>query len=92
MKLLENVKARKGKEVVHPNTKEWCCLNEEHVLGPARNVNKNDLRFHILIDHGVSVSGCKTQSDYGKLHLLVHTVIAHPQLAELLHLTGAWGK
>jgi hypothetical protein len=92
VKLLEQIKQRRGREVVHPNTKEWHSLNEEHVLGPARNVNKADLRLHIVLEHGVSVSGCKTQADYGKLHLLIHAVLSHRELGVLMNLPETWGK
>lgn len=92
MRQTEAVKARRSKGVVHPSTKEWHSLNEEHVLGPARNVNVGELHFHITLEHGVSIEGCRTQADFGKLHLLIHAVLTHPELARLLNLTDTWGE
>jgi hypothetical protein len=88
MRSTSEIKARPE----HGNTKEWTSLNEEHVLGPARNVNKGDLRLHLLIEHGVTVKDCKTQADYGRLHLLVHAVIGHPMLQTLIGVEDTWGK
>jgi hypothetical protein len=79
----ESVK-RRAKEGTHPNPRDWQCLNEEHVLGPARCVNVNNLRFHLMIDHGINTKSCKTPKDFGRLHLLAHALLAHPDLRELI--------
>ena len=80
----EQIKAR-VRQGTHPSTSiDWRCLNEEHVLGPARCVNLRQLRFHLLIDHGIAVKDCKTPLELGKLHLLAHALIVHPELRELI--------
>lgn len=93
MKLRERVKQRIKNEGPDAGlSKHWYSLNEEHVLGPARNVNVSALRMHLLLEHGISVSGLKTASDYGKAHLLAHAVLAHPDLRVCLGLPESWGK
>lgn len=70
--------------------KYWHCLNEEHVLGPARNVNVRELRFHLAIFHGISIKDAKTALQLGKLHLLAHALLAHEDLRELMGLAKNW--
>lgn len=60
-------------------------------MGPARDVNINDLEFHLLMDHGVATQGRKTKGELGKLHTLVHAVLAHPELGELMNLPEEYG-
>lgn len=67
-------------------------LNQEHVLGPARDVNIARLRDHLILEHGVSVEKVRTKGELGKLHLLVHAVLAYPELRELMNIPPEWGK
>jgi hypothetical protein len=77
----------KGVEPMHPTS-----LNQDHVLGNAKDVNFSDLSFHLVIDHNISVTHLKTKSQLGKAHLLAHAVEAYPELRELMNLPPEWGK
>lgn len=67
-------------------------LTENHRVGPAKDINLNTLKDHLLLWHGVSVNTVNTKAEAGRLHLLVHAVIAHPELAELLNLPDRFGR
>jgi hypothetical protein len=69
----------------------YTSLNEKHLVGPARDVNVSELSYHLIIDHGVALGKAKTKGELGKLHLLVHTLLAHPTLAELLSVPDQYG-
>lgn len=75
---------KRTRENTHPNTRDWHALNEEHVLGPARCVEIRALRHHIIIDHGVDTKGATTALELGRLHMLAHALIVHPDLRELI--------
>lgn len=83
----ESIRSR-TKRGSRPDPKHWYCLNEQHVLGPARNVRVSELRFHLAIDHGISVKNARTALELGKLHLLAHALLAHEDLRELMGLNA----
>lgn len=78
-KNLETILARGGGDPKH-----WHSLTEEHVLAPSRGINMSKLRFHLLLNHGINVKDSRTKAELGRLHLLAHALLAHPQLQELL--------
>jgi hypothetical protein len=67
-------------------------LTENHRVGPASDINLNALKDHLLLWHGVSVNEVRTKAEAGRLHLLVHAIIAHPELAELMNLPDRFGR
>lgn len=69
----------------------YTALNQDHVLGPARNINLNDLHTHLILDHGVNTTRYKTKGELGKLHLMVHTILAYPGWAVILDLPEGYG-
>ena len=69
----------------------YTAMNEFHHVGPARLVNEQNLRWHLGWDHGVEHKTAKTKAQLGRLHLLVHAVLAHPELEELLNLPDQYG-
>lgn len=66
-------------------------LNQDHILGPARDVNINELSLHLILNHGVSSNHIKTKSEMGRFHLLVHAMIASPELRAKLDLPDNYG-
>jgi hypothetical protein len=85
----ERVKERKRLNT-HASPRDWKCLNEEHVLGPARCVNQRELRFHLRIDHGIGIQDVTTPLELGRVHLLAHTLIVFPELRELIGVGEKW--
>lgn len=71
--------------------KHHTSLNQNHVLGPARDVNINELALHLVEDHRVSVRRSRTKSELGQLHLLAHAAVAWPGLTEVLGLPKGFG-
>lgn len=65
-------------------------LNHDHILGPARLVNMNELSLHLVLFHNVPAKGA-TKSELGRLHLLVHAILASPDLREHLNLPPHYG-
>lgn len=70
----------------------YTSLNEHHQMGQARLIREHDLRDHLILEHGVSVQNAKTKAQLGRLHTLVHAVLAHPELRELMNIPPEWGK
>lgn len=70
----------------------YTSLNENHHVGPARLINERDLRWHLGWDHGVDHKSVKTKAQLGRLHMLVHAVLAHQDLEQLLNLPRGYGS
>lgn len=60
-------------------------------MGPARDVNINELSLHLILDHGLSTNRLKTKSEMGRFHLLVHAMIASPELRAKFNLPDNYG-
>lgn len=69
----------------------YTSLNEHHQMGPARYINRTDLVNHLVSDHGVALGKAHTKGELGKLHALVHAILAHPALGELMGLPEGYG-
>lgn len=50
------------------------------------------LRFHIVIYHGMHVKEDAKIGDLAKIHLLYHAIHAYPELRESLKWGEDWGK
>lgn len=61
-------------------------LTEQHKIDLAKRVRPPGMITHLILTHGVSVSPNMTKGELGKLHLLAHAMMAHPELRELLGL------
>ena len=66
-------------------------LSEAHMMGVARDINSDELRSHLIIEHGVSIKNLNTKAQLGRAHLLTHAVDGFPELRELLNLPENWG-
>ncbi len=70
----------------------YTSLNEHHQMGRARDINKRELEDHLVLWHGLSVQNARTKAELGRLHALVHAVLGHPGLRELMNLPPEWGR
>jgi hypothetical protein len=70
----------------------YTSLNEHHQMGRARDINANNLRDHLVLYHSVSAQNVRTKAELGRLHTLVHAVLAHPELGDLMNVPEGWGK
>lgn len=70
----------------------YTSLSENHQATAARHIKEADLRDHLIWEHGVSAQNAKTKAQLGRLHMLVHSVLAYPELSQLMDLPPEWGN
>lgn len=66
-------------------------LSHLHQIVHAKKINRDRLRSHLVIDHGIHVGEDTTKGEMGRLHTLVHAVLAYPMLGELMELSPGYG-
>lgn len=69
----------------------YTAMSETHHVGRAALISTRDIEWHLHHDHGVYHNSAKTKGQLGRLHLLVHAVLADDNLRQLLNLPEGYG-
>lgn len=66
-------------------------LSHLHQIVLAKQINRDRLKSHLVLEHNIHVGDDATKGEMGRLHTLVHAVLAYPMLAELMELHKDYG-